>query len=35
MAQRAFEDHSTATTPRPLTVADYDTLLRQSLAGEP
>ncbi|HUE44859.1 MAG TPA: iron-containing alcohol dehydrogenase [Aestuariivirgaceae bacterium] len=35
MAQRAFEDHSTATNPRPLTVADYDTLLRQSLAGEP
>lgn len=35
MAQRAFEDHSTATNPRPLTVADYDTLLREALAGEP
>jgi 4-hydroxybutyrate dehydrogenase len=31
MAQRAFEDHSTATNPRPLTVADYDTLLREAL----
>ena len=35
MAQRAFEDHSTATNPRPLTVAEYDTLLREALAGEP
>jgi 4-hydroxybutyrate dehydrogenase len=35
MAQRAFEDHSTATNPRPLTVADYDTLLREARAGEP
>jgi 4-hydroxybutyrate dehydrogenase len=35
MAQRAFDDHSTATNPRPLTVADYDTLLREALAGEP
>jgi 4-hydroxybutyrate dehydrogenase len=32
MAQRAFEDHSTATNPRPLTVADYDTLLREARA---
>jgi 4-hydroxybutyrate dehydrogenase len=32
MAQRAFEDHSTATNPRPVTVADYDTLLREALA---
>jgi 4-hydroxybutyrate dehydrogenase len=33
MAKKAFADHSTPTNPRPVTVEDYATMMRDSLAG--